>query len=72
MSQSQFFNLLIFFYFLLGAYGAELFSLLRGYPEILRRHPQMENPNAVHTHKQQCIRHQLRRKSEERGLLILN
>lgn len=65
------FNLLIFLYFLLRAYGAELFSLLIGDPEIVLSHPQMENPDAVHAHKQYCICHQLRGKSEERRLLIL-
>lgn len=60
------FNLLIFLYFLLRAYGAELFSLLIGDPEIVLGHPQMENPDAVHAHKQYCICHQLRGKSEER------
>ncbi len=59
-------NLLIFLYFLLGAYGAELFPLLIRDPEIVLTHPQMENPDAVHTHEQHCIRHELRETSEER------
>lgn len=29
-------------------------------------HPQVENPDTVHTHKQHCIRYQLRGKSEDR------
>lgn len=63
--------LLIFLYFLLGSYDAELISLLVGLPEIVLGCPQVENPNAVHTHKQHCVRHQLRRKPEKRRLLIV-
>lgn len=63
------FNLLIFLYFLLRAYGAELFSLLIGDPEIVLSHPQMENPDAVHAHKQYCICHQLRGKSRGKAII---
>lgn len=62
--QRQSFNLLIFFDFLSGTDGAELFSLLIGLAEVVLRHPQMENPDAVHAHKQDCVCHQLKKKTK--------
>lgn len=60
-------NLLVFPGFLLGADGAELLSLQSRFPEIVLRHPQVENPDAVHAHKQHGIRHQLRSERRKRG-----
>lgn len=59
------FHLLIFFYFLLGAYAAELFPLLIGDPEIVLGRPQMENPDAVHTHKEHRVGYELRERETE-------
>lgn len=60
------FHLLIFSYFLPGADGAELFSLLIGLAAVVLSHPQMENPNAVHTHKQDSVCHQLKKEDERK------
>lgn len=54
-------HLLIFLDLLPGADGAELFSLLIGLAQVVLSHPQMENPNAVDTHKQDGVCHQLTR-----------
>lgn len=53
-------HLLVFLDFLLGADGAVLLPLLVGGPQIVLGHPAMENPNAVHTHEEHGVRHQLR------------
>lgn len=65
-----FFNLLVFLDFLPGAYDAELFPPLIGFPEVMLRLPQVENPDAVHAHEHQSIRHQLRGK--RRSLIVSN
>lgn len=60
------FNLLILPYFLLAAYGAELLSLLVGYPEVVLRRPQVVNPDDVGAHEEQRVGHQLRRRRQRR------
>lgn len=69
VDSSLFFNmkvyLLIFFDLLPGADGAELFSFLIGFAKVILCHPQVENPNAVHTHEQESVRDQLKEKTQE-------
>lgn len=64
------FHLLVFLYFLLRADGAVLLPLLIGSPEIVLGHPAMENPNAVHTHEQHDVRHQLRGRCKSKYLAL--
>lgn len=65
------FHLLVFLDFLLGADGAVLLPLLIGRPEIVLGHPAMENPNAVHTHKEHGVRHQLRGGCKSKAFRLL-
>lgn len=65
-------DLLIFLYFLLGAYGAELLSLLIGYPEVFLSPVQVKNSHGVHARKQHSVRHQLREETVRgEGVVIL-
>lgn len=61
------FNLLVFDHILLGAHGAELFSLLIGCPEVVLGHPQVKDPDAVGAHQQHGVGHQLKQRSGRSG-----